>query len=1176
MKKLTSFKLLLLGLITLGSMNAFAQPAVNEQLEVGNYIYTVTKQSLVKNNSVTTGTVEMTSVAEGKKTVDDNNNLIFPKNGLITWTIGSTTYKYTITTMAADLFKDNSYDAKHAVIPATLTEIPTGAFNTLTNLYDLKFAPNSQVTKIGAQAFASTQIKEFDFSPCVKLEGLNDGVFVQTTTPGNNKNANITKIILPTSTAFKHINGAFRNLEALETIENLEDSWIRELVDNAFAGCKALKTLSLPGNDLQYISSKALNGSAIEDLKINVGTGATNGNPMKLLGGCTVAYVFREATQDYVYNYEGQAYTTACAAADPAVTPVVWDPANASTNLYGQDAVDKTPLRKLTIEGTLQGKICTNAFAYCDFLANNAKKDDDVAKPEFVVKDLQFGTKAQIETDAFKNCTSITSLTLNDINDNKLDAGEYTIEANAFRGCPIATLNLGNIMTTNAIGSQAFGIKLKNVTIKTIKAGAAAFEAGAAAVAGQEAIEAQDEMYTFTSWSAEQEGTQWAKGKVDIVTTLQNEWTVVKVTENTPYGGNITEEAANAFVGKLFAVKATSLGGVTGRLQLYNVSEASTTPDGYSVEDNGTGVYVEVTYTPAVPGQQAVQAQDKKFGAFVFDNASGITLKIAQGTGEFLSADNPGATIAKVIPYGTFDFSAVKDNISPKPVVTIGEIRSQGGVFEAGALLGKNVDKINFTGDVNTNGLDVAILAYGEGETAILSELTFGGAVKTNGIGTRAFANFTKLAKLSFAGLLSKEAVASGAFTGTGLVAGSENARAIGSKDKPFVEYTADLTDNDASENPFATDAFGTANDARIIYWSVTNPTLAAAIKNAIQQDVDGDDYEGETVNPKFNVYKWVAVAKEAEVVAHGFIVYTDNKEITLDKNTDPTLAWGRYDLGSFAVEKGKDAEHPYTATDMIITRYQTAKGVTTGKEYKVKVSLYGMYWDEDDFEKKSSVYMVPLEVIAGKYQIPCTNKHLIIAKVQNTEGECEDDQVLIDYSVGSFTADDTAEPTTALSASSVWEALTKETAGQGPVAPVKRIFEKAAFSWTNQELVDAVTNEGGAQNVAKKDLHVLLDPSVNAGFDIKRLVIERKTDGTGAYIGKNWYYALLNNYGTPSSNANILWLDYDAVTAIFGVKTITDNTKVNDGAIYNLQGIRVNGAKKGLYIMNGKKYVVK
>ncbi len=1160
MKKLTSFKLLLLGLITLGSMNAFAQPAVDDELEVGNYIYKVTKKSELKNSQVTTGTVQMYKVAEGKKTVDDNNNLIFPENGQITWTIGSTTYKYTVTTMAADLFKDNSYDAKHAVIPATLTEIPTGAFNTLTNLFDLKFAPNSQVTKIGAQAFASTQIKEFDFSPCVKLEGLNDGVFVQTTTPGNNKNANITKITLPTSTAFKHINGAFRNLEALKTIENLEDSWIRELVDNAFAGCKALKTLSLPGNDLQYISSKALNGSAVEDLKINVGTGATNGNPMKLLGGCTVDYVFRDATQDYVYNYEGQAYIDACQAADPAVTPVAWAPADANTNLYGYAIKEMTPLRKLTIEGTLQGKICTYAFAYCDFLANDAKKDDVVAKPEFVVKDLQFGTKAQIETNAFLNCTSLTSLTLNDINDNKLDAGEYTIEANAFKGCPIATLNLGNIMTTNAIGSQAFGIKLKNVTIKTIKAGADAFEAGAAAVAGQEAIEAQNAYYNinFSSYASE-----------DATEAMANGTAKAEVLGNNVYKITVLTNSVAGFANNVYYVTTDDVNS-NNKIQLFTDEACETSANIFVTWT------IEGELVSAVTGQQAVQAQDKKFGAFVFDNASGITLKIAQGTGEFLSADNPGATIAKVIPYGTFDFSAVNDNISTKPVVTIGEIRSQGGVFEAGALLGKNVNKINFTGDVNTNGLDVAILDGGA--DAILSELTFGGAIKTNGIGTGAFANFTKLAKLAFAGLLSKEAVASGAFTGTGLVAGSENARTIGSKEKPFVEYTADLTDNDASENPFATNAFGNANDARIIYWSVTNTTLAAAIKNAIQQDVEGAEYEGETVNPKFNVYKWVAVAKEAEVVAHGFIVYTDNKEITLDKNTDPTLAWGRYDLGSFAVEKGKDAEHPYTATDMIITRYQTAKGVTTGKEYKVKVSLYGMYWDEDNFEEKSSVYMVPLEVIAGKYQIPCTNKHLIIAKVQNTEGEFEDDQVLIDYSVGSFTApaDDTTEPTTALTASSVWEALTKETAGQGPVAPVKRIFEKAAFSWTNQELVDAVTNEGGAQNVAKKDLHVLLDPSVNAGFDIKRLVIERKTDGTGAYIGKNWYYALLNNYGTPSSNANILWLDYDAVTAIFGVKTITDNTKVNDGAIYNLQGIRVNGAKKGLYIMNGKKYVVK
>lgn len=1157
MKKFQSLKLMLFGLLAFGGGSAFAQaPATGTEIDVDNYVYTVTKASELKNGAITTGTVQITRVAEGQKTTD-GDNLVFP--GYIEYQKGTTTYKYNVTTMAADVFKDNSYDAKHAVIPANLTEIPTGAFNTLTNLYDLTFAPNSQVTKIGAQAFASTQISSFDFSPCTKLEGLQDGVFVQTTTEtgdGKNKNGNITTITLPTSTAFKHINGAFRNLTALTTINNLSNSWIRELVDGAFSGCENLWQINLPGNDLQYISSKALEGSAIEDLTVNVGGNATNGNPLKLLGGCTVAYVFREATQDYVYNYEGEAYTQACT--DASVEPVDWDPADAETNLYGlneENVVEVNnqriqiiaPLRKLTIAGTLQGKVCKNAFAWCEHLANTAAghPTTNVPTPALVVSGLYFGTKAQIETNSFYKCVGIKSLALNDINDNKLDDDEYTIEADAFKGCPIATLTLGNILTNNAIGSAAFGNSLKTVTIGTVKAATSAFEA----------------------------------------------------------------------------------------------------------------------------------ADDDNPGAFVWANESGATLNLATGEGEFVSADNPGASIAKIIPAGTFDFSAVTGQDSRSipisgfvfPVINIGEIKSQGGVFADGAIVGVNVDKIHFLGDINTNGLDVAILAASDATTTPtykLSELTFAGAIKTNGIGEGAFAGFTNLAKLSFAGLLSKEAVAAGSFTNTGKV----NKGFIGTKDVPFVTYTADLTDNDASENPFATGAFGTEDDDRIIYWQVSNAQLSASILAAIQQDVQGDDYEGDVVNPKFNVYKWVAYIVEEEKTL-GFIVFTDNKEIALDQNTDATLAWGRYDLGSFAKE-GNVANQGLEATDMIIDRYQTVKGVGGETEYNVKVTLYGMYWDQDDKGKQSDVYMVPLEVINGKYLIPVDNEHLIIAKVKNLDGEFAEDQILINYESGnypaaatySFDSYDAEENGTAwavgglvkvvsttedgytiievtnngtgstdfvsqqfavhatdianvegrlqlyayedgavgavidnvwveieqesdgtestLAASSVWEQLTKETAGEGPVldadeGSIKRIFEKAANSWTNQELVDAVTNEGGAQAIANKDLHVLLDPSVNAGFDVKRLIIERKTDGTGAYIGKNWYYALLKNYGTPSTAARVIWLDYDQATAIFGVNVVKTAVEGN-GAIYNLQGIRVSKATKGVYIQDGKKIIVK
>ena len=42
------------------------------------------------------------------------------------------------------------------------------------------------------------------------------------------------------------------------------------------------------------------------------------------------------------------------------------------------------------------------------------------------------------------------------------------------------------------------------------------------------------------------------------------------------------------------------------------------------------------------------------------------------------------------------------------------------------------------------------------------------------------------------------------------------------------------------------------------------------------------------------------------------------------------------------------------------------------------------------------------------------------------------------------------------------------------------------------------------------------------------------------------------------------------------GIATAEGASRMNDGAVYNLQGQKVEKAQKGLYIVNGKKYVVK
>lgn len=1208
MKKIFNLKLMLLGLLAFGSSNAFAQPQEQDLLDVGNYRYEVTKISQKVGTQVVYGNVKMLSVVTGGQTVDENQNLIFPKE--IEVTQGTITYKYWVTEMASDVFKNNSYDARHAVIPAKLTEIPTGAFNTLTNLYDLTFEEGSEVTKIGPQAFASTQISSFDFSPCTKLEGLQDGVFVQEKAEGQqteNVNANITTITLPTSTAFKHINGAFRNLPALTTINNLENSWIRELVDGAFSGCSSLKTLSLPGNDLQYISKNALQGSAIEDLTVNVGTGVTNGNYMKFLGGCTVAYVFDEETQSYIYNYEGEAYDAAIDAYNEAATQYNedneleegdegymeaiegedFDLADSDTNLYGfnENKVNGVrpiaPLRKLTLAGTLQGKICTNAFAWCDYLNDATKATTTVPSPEFVVSDLFFGSKAQIEEHAFYKDIKIASLTLNDINDNKLEDGQYTIEANAFEGCPIATLNLGNIMTNNAIGEKAFGNQLKNVTIKTVKASRAAFATQAFVwdnVSGATlSLAAGDGEYVSSD-------NPDANGKIIVAKAFDFSGVVGK---------------AGTFVWPVVTIgEIKSQGGVfaEGAIEGKNVEEMHFTGDINTDGLDESILAVSITYqnNPVYEQEPVLYYENPAEGQ------NGLGDEPVRYDSEALALEAEGLAVGQ--------FVLVEEGVYNK----IKEITVNEDTGEPSALVYDTQDKIYTLADLEAipGGYAVSNPASLEEEAPVgsfvktgddaykmiedneavegyhnkLKVLTFAGKIKTDGIGEGAFCNFQQLETLSFAGLLSKEAVAAGSFTGTGKVNTTGEFKGfIGTKTVPFVTYTADLTANDASENPFATNAFGDQRDDRIIYWSVSDEDLAKAITNAIQQDVEGDLYLGETVNPKFNVYKWVAIPPVEPAVA--FIVFTDNKEIALDQNTNAKLAWGRYDLGSF-LKEGNVAGQELEATDMIIDRYQKTTDVSGQSEYNVKVTLYGMYWDQDDKGKKSDVYMVPLEVINGQYLIPLTNEHLIIAKVENLDGEFAEDQILVQYTVPEAEEieqqDD--EQASALDFSSVWDQLTKETAGEGPVKQkvnnvetiVSRIFTKAEYSWTNQELVDAVTNEGGQQNVASKDLHVLLDPSVNAGFDVKRLIIERKTDGTGAYIGVNWYYALLKNYGQPSNAARVIWLDYEQATAIFGVQAIKTNASDNSNAIYNLQGVRVDKPSKGIYIQNGKKIVVK
>ena len=108
-------------------------------------------------------------------------------------------------------------------------------------------------------------------------------------------------------------------------------------------------------------------------------------------------------------------------------------------------------------------------------------------------------------------------------------------------------------------------------------------------------------------------------------------------------------------------------------------------------------------------------------------------------------------------------------------------------------------------------------------------------------------------------------------------------------------------------------------------------------------------------------------------------------------------------------------------------------------------------------------------------------------------------------------------------------------------------------------------------------------DYHFDAGTDyIYALTNNKKTGGfgftfyKGATLKEGAFFLLSKKAPEKAGRLEEVWLDEDGnvegeATAINKIQS-----KTEDGAIYNLQGVRVNAAKKGIYIQNGKKYIMK
>lgn len=521
--------------------------------------------------------------------------------------------------------------------------------------------------------------------------------------------------------------------------------------------------------------------------------------------------------------------------------------------------------------------------------------------------------------------------------------------------------------------------------------------------------------------------------------------------------------------------------------------------------------------------------------AFVYANVEQATLSIATGVGQYVSSDDAATPIFET---DAFKFDAIDGTLTgwrdsrDAAVVKIGEIRSKGGVFSGGDISGKHIRQIDFMGNIAEGGLDAQIYDNDANGTS-LKTLVFWGDLAIKAIEANAFANLkTNSISLTFKGSLAKEAILDGAFE---LL-----------KEGTMIEYTG--TPADATVNPFQKNAFDNTTPATVatirdIEIKISNSELETRFKSATK----GLNTDGE-----FDVYRVKFYVKPA---------YVDNSFTAFRNANEQNVAWTRWEFGSRASAKvtGSIA----AGSNLKIQRVQDAKKWNADKdgvesEGKVKVTLYGTYTDEDDALNASTIYMVPLKVQGGYYYIPGTNEETLIAKVEKVSGNFSIADVKIPVTLTAGT-------------SSVWQGLTNTE------------LHVAQNIMTNQQLVDKNASDGGTavdiyrgKSTIQEDLYIMSDPAKYNGFYFTKFIIEKKTDGTGAYINEGWYYMLLKHYNGAPAAARVVWMSDDDADAIFDVKA--EELKPVAEGWYTIDGKKLNAAptQRGLYIKNGKKIVVK
>ena len=506
--------------------------------------------------------------------------------------------------------------------------------------------------------------------------------------------------------------------------------------------------------------------------------------------------------------------------------------------------------------------------------------------------------------------------------------------------------------------------------------------------------------------------------------------------------------------------------------------------------------------------------------AFTFDDAN-TTVTIG-------TVFNEDPTSTKVFGTQAFKFNAT----GTKTVnVTIGDgekaIESKGGVFSNNTFYGTKLTTLTFNGSIIEKGIDIVFV----GVTAWDADgsLNFNGTIETNGICNSAFANqdIKGLKTVNFTKELAPGAVADFAF-GIGTVYNAANVPLM------TVNYTsATHANTTASGIPFGQKTFkGSYTADRDVKLVVTNAALAATIVSLQKEDATDVIYR---------------VMLVPEAPSNFFNVYNDN-------NNDGTS------YGRILLQAGKKYK---------IDRRPIGKDADEVDQTGITYNLYVTYKEEDDASKMTLLNMLPMVSTDGFYYVDVPAGQDLVVLVKATKTKAEDDNVTKMWyeEIASIPAGKQAanvyngDGSMKVASAVVTNQQLRD--GSGDPKPYTDYYSDPKITTT-----DALTKPVLTAN----NVYLLTNPANFGG--VKAVAIDYE-NYTTPFINKENFYALGKKYAAAPARMIINWIDEGEATAIYAVKTGKVVGAEND-AIYNLQGVRVNNVKKGIYIQNGKKIIVK